>query len=166
MTLQDLLHIQLYGEENLREQEAQKEVASCIDEEYDFFVGTKRAESVLESIDKELPYVSGINKAIMFFKVNENRVLKEEKMTQNGVRILLHDALKGLEESVHILESNRHGYNTADKRELAKIYASLLFEAQLIGDEYNITVDDLMFKNDEMRQFVAEDFRYIAREVF
>jgi len=166
MTLQELLHIQLHGEENLREQKAQEEVALYIDEEYNFFVGTKRAENVLSAIDRELPYVPGIKKAIDFLKVNESKVLKEDTLTTNGARILLHDALRGLEESVHILESNKHGYNSADKRELAKIYASLLFEAQIMGERHGIEVDDLDFKNDEMKQFVAEDFKYIAKEIF
>lgn len=166
MTLQELLHIQLHGEDNLREQKAQREVATCIDEEYDFFIGTKRAEEVLKTIDNKLPYVPGIKKAINFLKVSESKTLKEETMTDNGARILLHDALRGLEESVHILESNKHGYNSADKRDLAKIYASLLFSAQTLGDKHSIHVEDLKFKNDEMTEFVAEDFKYIAREVF
>jgi hypothetical protein len=165
MTLQELLYIQLHGEKNLTEGAVKKDVASCIDEEFNFFTGTKRAERILEGLDESLPYVAGLRKAVEFMKVYENKTLKEENLSKNGAKILLHDAFKGIFESIHNLEKSTISYNRANKKELAKVYSTLLFEAQLLGEKYDVDVDDLKFKNEEMKNLVVEDFNLIASEV-
>lgn len=165
MTLQDLLYIQLHGEENLIKEAVKKDVASYINEEFNFFVGTKRIERILEGFDENLPYIAGLRKATEFIKVYENKILKEEALSKNGAKILLHDAFNGILESINNLEKSVITYNRSNKKELAKIYATILFEAQLLGDKYGVDVDDLIFKNDEMKNLVVEDFNLIVSEV-
>ena len=165
MTLKDLLHIQLHGEENLNEEAVKKQVASFIDEEFDLFLGTKRAEHILEGFEESLPYMSGLRKAINFLKVSENKMLKEEIISKNGAKILLHDAMNGIYESIHNLEKSVVVYNRSNKKELAKVYSTLMFEAQMFGDEYGVEVKDFKFKNEEMTELVTQDFKRIAAEV-
>ena len=165
MTLQELLYIQLHGEKNLAEESVKKDVASCIDEEFNFFTGTKRAEHILEGLEQTLPYITGLRKAIEFLKVYESKTLKEETLSKNGAKILLHDTFRGLLESINSLEKSTIVFNRANKKELAKVYSTLLFEAQVLGEKYGIDVDDLIFKNEEMKNLVIEDFNLIVSEV-
>lgn len=165
MTLQELLYIQLHGEKNLIEEAVKKDVASCINEEFNFFTGTKRAEHILEGLDQNLPYIAGLRKAIEFLKVYESKTLKEETLSKNGAKILLHDTFRGLLESINSLEKSTIVFNRANKKELAKVYSTLLFEAQTLGEKYDVDVEDLVFKNEEMKNLVIEDFNLIVSEV-
>lgn len=165
MTLKDLLYRELHGEENLKEQEAKREASLCINEEFDFFVGTKRVETLMEGISKSESYLSGINKAIGFLKVRESKVLNEEKLTASGAKILIHDIMTGLKESVHSLESSVRNYSRANKDKLAKIYSTLLFETQQFGEEFGIEVGNLEVKNKELKNLIEKDFLTIAEEI-
>lgn len=166
MTLKDLLYRELHGEDNLKEQAAKREASLCMDEEFNFFVGTKRVETLLEGIGKNEPYLSGINKAVGFLKVRENKVLNEEKMTKSGAKIIIHDIMTGLKESVHSLESSVRSYSRANKEQLAKIYSTLLFETQQFGEEFGIDVGDLAIENKELKNLIEKDFMSIAEEIF
>lgn len=165
MTIRDLLYKEMHGADNLRKQEVRKEALSCMNEDLDFFVGTQRATTLMEGISDSLPYMEGVNKAINFLKVYENKVLKEEKITGLTAKILLHDIMIGLNESVKSLEKSIVGYNNADKETMAKIYSTLLFEAQHIGDTYGVKVNDLRVKNTELQEMIENDFFTLSEEV-
>ena len=153
------------GIEDLKKKEVKEEVEMSLDEDFDFFVGTKRATTLLEDFPEESSYIAGINKAIGFLKVYERRILNEEKITGFTAKILLHDILMGLNESVNALESSVLTYKRADKEKLAKIYSTLLFEAQMIGETHKVRVDDLRVKNEELQNLIEKDFFILTEEV-
>lgn len=165
MTIKELLYRELNGAENLKIKEVKEEVLSCMNEDFDFFVGTQRVEELLEDVSPEVPYYSGINRAINFLKVYENKTLKEEKITGLTAKILLHDIMMGLNESINALESSILYYKKADKENMAKIYSTLLFEAQHIGDTHKVKVDDLRVKNKELQDLIEKDFFILSEEI-
>lgn len=166
MTIKELLYREMHGEKNLRIQEVKKEVETCIDEDFDFFLGTKRVSNILEGVNTDLPYMNGINKAVGFLKVYEDRILSERKVTPLTAKLLLHDIMMGLNESINTLENSVLFYNRADKEKLAKVYSTILFEAQKIGLDNKVEVDDLRVKNKELQDLIEEDFFTISEEVF
>jgi len=165
MTIRELLYKELHGESVLKATEVREEVSLCVDKDFDFFVGTERVKPLMEGMDQNLPYVPGLNKAIGFLKVYENKILKEEKVTERTAKILLHDIMIGLNESIKALESGVLTYKKADKEKLAKIYSTLLFEAQSIGHLYDVEVNDLRIKNYDLKELIEEDFFTMSEEV-
>lgn len=165
MTIKDLLYRELHGEENLKAKAIKKEVSSCVNEDFDFFVGTKRVSTLLEGVSESLPYMAGINRAISFLKVYESKVLKEQKITPLTASILLHDIMTGLNESVNTLEKSVLSYKNADKEKLSKIYSTILFEAQQMGEKYGVSVEDLRVENTELRDSIERDFFAIGEEI-
>lgn len=165
MTINEILQEQLYGKQIIEEKEAKQEVAQYINETYNFFLGSERVKKLLESLDASLPYVAGIKKSVDYIVMMESKVLNEEHITNHMAEIILHDSTRYLLESLKTLEESVSLFKKADLETLSKVYATILFEQQMLGEEHGIFVKNLPVKNAELNSLIEKQFMYIVKEV-
>jgi len=161
MTLDELINKNTYGYK-------ENSLDKYLDEDTNVFIASKRAEDLLNEYNAEdTEVIENARKAIYSLKLYETKLLKEEYITDISKKITIADICRALNESIYALEEmTTKEKNSFNPEPLLEAYSSLLFKAQMLGEEVGEPVGDLNIVNDNYREYLERDFAKIVEEVF